>query len=255
MASLSLGADATAPPATLQSAPRFDGAADTPSEGECRTVGVEEPASCIAAAMANVPRGASTSSPLPPNSSTTSLPAASGSTTVAQVADMQTALQAVRELVVWPVLYREDGAALGVRWPGGLLLHGSPGCGKTLLVQAVAAEAGASLHVVTAARVTGAYTGESERRLREAFARAQEDVEAGQVAVVFLDEVRVRVGVAGEDGAGAGRYATPASLGTSSEREEQNAGDVHAGARCEAMVGRGWGHSDSIVLLGKMRFT
>ncbi|GLI61883.1 hypothetical protein VaNZ11_004394, partial [Volvox africanus] len=189
LAALSLGANATAPPATLQSAPRFDGAADTPSDGECRAGGVEEPAPCIAAARANVPSSTSTLSPLPPNSSATSIPPASGSTAVARVAGMQTALQAVRELLVWPVLYREDGAALGVRWPRGLLLYGPPGCGKTLLVQAVAAEAGASLHVVTAARVTGAYTGESERRLREAFGRAQEDADAGQVAVVFLDEV------------------------------------------------------------------
>ena len=51
------------------------------------------------------------------------------------------------------------------------------------------AEAGAVLHVVTAARVTGAYTGESERRLREVFAAAQADADAGRVAVVFLDEV------------------------------------------------------------------
>ncbi|GIM01113.1 hypothetical protein Vretimale_5952 [Volvox reticuliferus] len=190
MAALSLGADATAPPATLRSAPHGDGAADIPSDGECRAGGGEEPAPCIAAAMTNVvPRGTSSSSLLPPKSMTTSPQSASGSTAAAQVAGMQTALQAVRELVVWPVLYREDGAALGVRWPRGLLLYGPPGCGKTLLVQAVAAEVGASLHVVTAARVTGAYTGESERRLREAFARAQEDADAGQVAVVFLDEV------------------------------------------------------------------
>ncbi|GIL45132.1 hypothetical protein Vafri_2043 [Volvox africanus] len=189
MATLSLGADATVPPAILQTPTLFDGAADTPSDGECRTGGAEEPAPSIASATTNISRGASSSSPLPPNSSATSIPPASGSTAVARVAGMQTALQAVRELVVWPLLYREDGAALGVRWPRGLLLYGPPGCGKTLLVQAVAAEASASLHVVTAARVTGAYTGESERRLREAFARAQEDADAGQVAVVFLDEV------------------------------------------------------------------
>ncbi len=45
------------------------------------------------------------------------------------------------------------------------------------------------LHVVTSSRVLGAYTGESERRLREAFAAAQADADAGRTAVVFLDEV------------------------------------------------------------------
>ncbi|KAG2450863.1 hypothetical protein HYH02_004696 [Chlamydomonas schloesseri] len=106
-----------------------------------------------------------------------------------RIAGNPTALQALRELVAWPVRFAAQGSALGVRWPRGLLLHGPPGCGKTLLVQAVAAEAGAVLHVVTAARVTGAYTGESERRLREVFAAAQADADAGRVALVFLDEV------------------------------------------------------------------
>ncbi|KXZ44591.1 hypothetical protein GPECTOR_65g209 [Gonium pectorale] len=116
-------------------------------------------------------------------------PAPSAAPASSRVAGMSSALGALRELIGWPVLYGREGAALGVRWPRGLLLHGPPGCGKTLLVTAVAAEVGASLHVVTAARVAGAYTGESERRLREAFAAARSDAEAGRVAVVFLDEV------------------------------------------------------------------
>lgn len=50
------------------------------------------------------------------------------------------------------------------------------------------------LHVVTSSRVLGAYTGESERRLREAFAAAQADADAGRTAVVFLDEVGTKSG-------------------------------------------------------------
>lgn len=47
-------------------------------------------------------------------------------------------MQALRELIAWPSQYAQEGAALGVAWPRGLLLHGPPGCGKTLMVQAVA---------------------------------------------------------------------------------------------------------------------
>ena len=68
-------------------------------------------------------------------------------------------------------------------------------------MQAVAAEFGATLHTVTASSVFGAYTGESERRLREAFEKAAEPADAGVMhdgsgtlpplppAVLFLDEL------------------------------------------------------------------
>lgn len=127
------------------------------------------------------------------------------------VAGVDAAARALRELVLWPRLYAREGAALGVRWPRGLLLHGPPGCGKTSLVRAAAAEAGASLHVVTAGAVFGAFLGESERRLRDAFAAAARDAAAGRPALVFLDEVdalcpRRAAGGGGGGGGGGGQH-------------------------------------------------
>lgn len=63
------------------------------------------------------------------------------------------------QVISWPQLYREEGAALGIRWPRGLLLHGPSGVGKTAAVEAVVREVGAVLHPVTAASLFGAYTG------------------------------------------------------------------------------------------------
>lgn len=58
------------------------------------------------------------------------------------------------------MLYREEALELGLAWPTGLLLHGPPGCGKSLLVSVVAAECGARVHAVLASQLYGAYLGE-----------------------------------------------------------------------------------------------
>ncbi|KAL0051736.1 hypothetical protein WJX82_001191 [Trebouxia sp. C0006] len=105
------------------------------------------------------------------------------------VAGLELAVASLRELIGWPLLYAEEGAAIGVRWPKGMLLHGPPGCGKTLVARSVAAEFDAEVHEISAASVFGAYTGESERKLREAFEAAEATAKSGRAAVIFLDEV------------------------------------------------------------------
>lgn len=74
------------------------------------------------------------------------------------VAGLDLAVASLRELIGWPLLYAEEGAAIGVRWPKGMLLHGPPGCGKTLVARSVAAEFDAEVHEISAASVFGAYT-------------------------------------------------------------------------------------------------
>mmetsp|Transcript_48868 Transcript_48868/g.156524 ORF Transcript_48868/g.156524 Transcript_48868/m.156524 type:complete len:406 (-) Transcript_48868:133-1350(-) len=106
-----------------------------------------------------------------------------------RVGGMGPALAALRELVGWPLRYNREAEALGVKWPRGLLLHGPPGCGKTLLVQTVAEECGARVHSAGAASVFGAFAGESEKNLRGVFEAAEADAAAGTPTVVFLDEI------------------------------------------------------------------
>jgi ATP-dependent Zn protease len=75
------------------------------------------------------------------------------------IAGLEPALELLRQAIVWPLRYADEAEHLGLQWPRGVLLHGPPGCGKTSLVRAVAAEASAVVHVVSAASIIGPYQG------------------------------------------------------------------------------------------------
>ncbi|CAM9878066.1 unnamed protein product [Lampetra fluviatilis] len=74
---------------------------------------------------------------------------------------------------------------LGVSPPRGILLHGPPGCGKTLLAQAIAGELDVPLIQVAGPEVVSGVSGESEQKLRELFQVASESAPC----VLFLDEI------------------------------------------------------------------
>jgi len=111
---------------------------------------------------------------------------------VVPLAAMEPVLAALTELIAWPTTHAALGAALGVRWPRGLLLHGPPGTGKTAAVLAVAAATGAPVVTLAPGSVFGAHLGESEARVRAAFraaARAARTAPSGARAVLLLDDV------------------------------------------------------------------
>jgi transitional endoplasmic reticulum ATPase len=83
--------------------------------------------------------------------------------------------------------------------PRGFLLHGPGGTGKALFARAVAHEIGATVHALSAGEVLDKYVGESERRMREAFAVAR----ANAPAVIVFDEFDSI----------AGRHPDPRSVG------------------------------------------
>lgn len=99
------------------------------------------------------------------------------------------ALASVREelqtAIVDPIQNPERYAAVGISAPTGVLLWGPPGCGKTLLAKAVAAESKANFISIKGPELLNKYVGESEAAVRRVFMRARSSVPC----VIFFDEL------------------------------------------------------------------
>ena len=70
-------------------------------------------------------------------------------------------IQKIREMIELPLKHPEIFERLGIEPPKGVLLHGPPGCGKTLLAKAVANEAGANFISIAGPEVMSKFYGES----------------------------------------------------------------------------------------------
>ncbi|MFA6530438.1 MAG: AAA family ATPase, partial [Candidatus Micrarchaeia archaeon] len=91
----------------------------------------------------------------------------------------------IREMVELPLRHPELFEKLGIEPPKGVLLYGSPGTGKTLLVKAVANEADANFVHIGGPEIIGKFVGESEERLRKIF----KDAEENAPTIIFIDEI------------------------------------------------------------------
>ncbi|KAI5840274.1 P-loop containing nucleoside triphosphate hydrolase protein [Morchella snyderi] len=89
------------------------------------------------------------------------------------------------ELIAMPLTHPEVYAHTGVSPPRGVLLHGPPGCGKTMLANAMAGELGLPFLAVSAPSIVSGMSGESEKKLRELFEEAREKAPC----LVFMDEI------------------------------------------------------------------
>ena len=94
-------------------------------------------------------------------------------------------IQRIREMIELPLKYPQIFQRLGIDAPKGVLLHGPPGCGKTLIARAVANETDAYFVHISGPEVMGKFYGESEARLRAVF----EEGSANAPSIVFIDEI------------------------------------------------------------------
>ena len=83
-----------------------------------------------------------------------------------------------------PLKMADTMARFNLKPEKGVLLYGPPGCSKTMLVKALATEAGLNFLAVKGAEIVSMYVGESERSIREIFRKAR----AASPSIIFFDE-------------------------------------------------------------------
>jgi proteasome regulatory subunit len=94
-------------------------------------------------------------------------------------------IREVREAVEEPLVNAEQFREVGVDPPSGVLLHGPPGTGKTMLAKAVANQTDATFIKMAGSELVQKFIGEGARLVRDLFELASER----EPAVIFIDEI------------------------------------------------------------------
>ena len=105
--------------------------------------------------------------------------------TYTDIGGLKNQLLELRETVELPLLQPELFEKVGIEPPKGVLIHGPPGSGKTLMVKAVAHETKATFIRVIGSELVQKYIGEGARLVREVFSFARDQ----SPSILFIDEL------------------------------------------------------------------
>ena len=91
----------------------------------------------------------------------------------------------LREAIEWPIKHKEAFEFVDVETPKGILFHGPPGTGKTMIAKALATMTDSNFISIKGPELLSKWVGESEKGVREIFRKAR------QVApcIIFIDEI------------------------------------------------------------------
>ncbi|HMU29640.1 MAG TPA: AAA family ATPase [Nitrospira sp.] len=134
-----------------------------------------------------------------------------------QIGGQHQAIDAIRKAIEYPLLHADTFTKYQFTQPKGFLLYGPPGCGKTMIGQAAAASlsqlvreshgqaasdghtknppvtSGAFLHI-KGPEILNMWLGESERIVRDLFAKARARRKEGALPFIFIDEAESVLG-------------------------------------------------------------
>ena len=105
--------------------------------------------------------------------------------TYADIGGLEVQMQLLRETVELPLKKPELFREIGIEPPKAVLLYGPPGCGKTMLVKAVAHEADATFIRLVGSELVQKFVGEGARLTRELFELAKKK----SPSIIFIDEI------------------------------------------------------------------
>jgi len=116
-----------------------------------------------------------------------------------QIGGLDPQISEIREIVELPLKRPDLFTNVGIEPPKGVLLHGPPGTGKTILAKAVAQSTEATFLRVVGSEFVQKYIGEGARLVRELFELAKNK----SPAIIFIDELDA-IGARRMDGATSG---------------------------------------------------
>lgn len=101
------------------------------------------------------------------------------------IGGLEDEIRELKEAVELPLLRPDIFEKVGIEAPKGVLLHGPPGCGKTLLAKALANATNATFIEIIGSELVQKYIGEGAKLVKEVFLLAKEKAPA----IVFIDEI------------------------------------------------------------------
>ena len=104
---------------------------------------------------------------------------------LADLGGVDDVIQDMEDLIVLPMTRPQIYISSKVQPPRGVLLHDPPGCGKTMLANAFAAELGVPFIAISAPSIVSGMSGESEKALRDHFDEAKKVAPC----LIFIDEI------------------------------------------------------------------
>ena len=104
---------------------------------------------------------------------------------LADLGGVDNVIQQFEDLLVLPMTKPDIYTSSKVQPPRGVLIHGPPGCGKTMIANAFAAELGVSFIPISAPSIVSGMSGESEKALRDHF----EEARKAAPCLIFIDEI------------------------------------------------------------------